>query len=67
MVNKGRQGKQKSRGESRRNAKLTESDVIKIRALRKYGNTLQSIANLFGVSNPTVHLICARKKWAHIP
>lgn len=67
MINKGRRGNPAGRGEKHHSAKLTAADVLEIRRLRETGSTLQSIADLFGISNPSVHYICARKKWAHIP
>jgi len=52
-------------GEKHHKAKLTESDVRKIREL---GNNLsqQKIANMFGVSQLNVSLILRNKAWKHV-
>jgi DNA invertase Pin-like site-specific DNA recombinase len=65
-VAKGRQrgGGGGLRGEKHGQAKLTERDVIAIRA--SVGATLQEIADLYGISNQQVSRIRARKKWAHV-
>lgn len=54
------------KGEQNGSAKLTSSQVLKIRELRKLGNTLQAIGLQFGVSHQTVRFIVIRKTWTHI-
>jgi hypothetical protein len=51
------------RGES---AKLDEGNVRFIFKLRSKGWKLQRIADEFGVSFQTIHLVLARKRWAHV-
>lgn len=47
-------------------AKLTETDVIAIRARRSQGEKMCELATDFGVSSPTIVMICNRKTWRHI-
>lgn len=54
------------RGESSPAAKLTEEKVREIRRLREAGVTQQSIADLFGVTQPLVGAIVRRKIWRHV-
>ena len=58
MVVKGRN----VRGTEQRSAKLTEDDVEKIRA-NEQGLSQRDLANLYGVSQPTISGIIRRKKW----
>lgn len=51
-----------ARGERNR-AKLTESQVRQIHALRVSGLTARAIADRFGVSPYTVYDICSGRKW----
>jgi len=53
------------RGERNGGAKITEADVIAIRAI--VGMTQQRIAEQYGIDQTTVSLIRSRKKWAHVP
>lgn len=62
MVAKGRS----NRGERNGNARLTANDVLVIRRLRREGQTLKSIAKVYGVGVPTVHDIATLRRWAHI-
>lgn len=57
------------RGEAKRNAKLTESDVRAIRA--EYANpertlSQKAIALRFGVDQSAISLIVTRKEWKHV-
>ena len=54
-------------GERHHNAKLKESDILAIRERRIRGETLQSIADDYGVSNVTIYRICSGKRWKHVP
>lgn len=54
------------RGEANHRAKLTESDVLKIRALRQQGLSTSEIANQFSVGKSMVSHICTRRCWTHI-
>lgn len=47
------------------NAKLTEEDVVKIRALRKT-KTQAQLAQRFGVSRLTINNIQNMKTWTHV-
>lgn len=62
MVRKGRS----NRGERNGHARLTEADVLTIRAERSEGWTLQAIATTHGLSIPGVHDIVTRRRWAHV-
>jgi DNA-binding transcriptional regulator YiaG len=59
-VSKGRQAK----GESIAQSKLTEEDVIAIRASN--GISQASIAEQFGVSHDLIALVRSRKIWRHV-
>ena len=50
-------------GSRHHNAKLTEADVVVIRALRKEGHTLKSISDRFGVHLATVGKIFSQGAW----
>lgn len=54
------------RGVQRASAKLTEDAVRAIRRRRGDGETLDSLAGEFGVSNPTIHSIVHHRKWTHV-
>lgn len=54
------------RGESHWNRKLSERDVREIRALRKANIRTRVIAEIFGVSSPTVTQIANGHSWDHI-
>ena len=53
-----------ARGEDNPAAKLTWDAAQMIRTLHAAGETQESIATRFGVSQTTVSLICRRKRWA---
>ncbi len=53
-------------GEKNGCSKLTESDVIRIRALHAEGRRRIDLARDFGVSDTTIGKITSRKKWRHI-
>jgi DNA-binding transcriptional regulator YiaG len=59
-VNRGRQ----PRGQKVNHAKLTEQDVLEIRAIN--GMSQQAIADQYGVSQNAIGHIVNRKTWAHI-
>lgn len=54
------------RGIKHRFAKLNESQVIEVRALRNSGKTLREIGDKFGISNNNIHAICTFKTWKHL-
>jgi DNA-directed RNA polymerase specialized sigma subunit len=60
MTSRGRQ----ARGSINGSAKLTEQDVLEIRAIR--GMTQQAIADQYGVSQKAISEIINRKIWRHI-
>ncbi len=62
MVAKGRQ----ARGERSGRAKLTESQIIQIRALRKEGAKLKDLGRQFGVHFSIIHDIEHRVIWKHV-
>ena len=62
MVRKGRQRK----GESKPNAKLTETTVLKARALRAAGWSYAALGRRFGVNHDTVRVACLRITWRHV-
>lgn len=62
MKARGRQ----SRGERRPLAKLTESDVRRIRDAVLAGATQAQIAEQFGVTKGRISLIKNRKRWSHV-
>lgn len=69
MIAKGRMacGEKRSRKGSKHGmAKLTESDVLHIRELRKDGKYLKEIAKVFNVTETSVSNIVRRKSWRHI-
>lgn len=55
-----------ARGEKRPFAKLTPEEVVEIRALLDGGASQREVARRFGVSQPLVGRIAARKAWAHV-
>lgn len=72
MVEKGRnpKGYKKPghwvRGELAGNAKLTESAVKDIRALRKAGHSGASLARKYGVTNGLIYSVCQGRSWKHV-
>lgn len=54
------------KGEDASKAKLTEDQVLEIRALFKQRVRQTEIANLFGVSTTTIYKIVNRETWMHI-
>lgn len=55
------------RGEQKHGAKLTESNILAIRAQYAAGGvTMQRIADQFGVTNQTISEIVHRQKWSHV-
>jgi len=52
------------RGSNHSNTKLTEQDVLDIRAISSM--TQQAIADHYGVTNTAIYLIIHRKTWTHI-
>lgn len=66
MDAKGRRGIWHPVGEANPSAKLTESDVLRVRELAKYGIRRKLLAKSFDVSLPNIEKIIARKTWKHI-
>lgn len=54
------------RGEDVYGAVLNETDVTEIRRLIKAGSRNRPLADLFGVSVSTIHLIRHNKTWRHV-
>jgi len=63
MADRNSRGRQ-ARGTKIHTAKLTEKDVLEIRAIT--GMKQQAIADLYGVSHQNIYSIIHRKSWAHI-
>lgn len=65
MLTKGRGGNFK--GQDNPTAKLTDGDVIRIRAMYQKGKFgCKRIAKLYGVHFATIHLIVTGQTWSHI-
>jgi hypothetical protein len=62
---RGRHGSH-ARGSTNGFAKLTEPQVVAIRAMRAGGATLETIAKQFAVHLGTIHLITTGKSWRHV-
>lgn len=54
-------------GERHWMARLTERDVIEMRAMRSAGESYQEIARRFGVARMTAKNAILGKTWAHVP
>ena len=54
------------RGSKCGSAKLTESQIVEIKARRRAGQRLRIIAAAFGVHNATISRICTGDQWAHV-
>jgi hypothetical protein len=65
MAAKGRDGFPKP-GEAHYSAKLTEADVLAIRAARKQGVTGAELGRRYGVHRSTIYHICSNDCWTHI-
>lgn len=48
-------------------AKLTEDDVVKIRELRKSGETLDAISKMFPVTPNNIWDVTSGRTWKHVP
>lgn len=66
MVRNGHHGGASCPGERHRRAKLTESDVREIFALRQRGVSNLEIAALMGISSPNVCNILRGRTWKHL-
>ena len=71
MVAKGRtacgEARRAPRGAAHKLAKLTEADVIAIRAEYAAGGiTHESLGEKYGVGGPTIGKIISRKSWKHV-
>lgn len=53
-------------GAAHHNSKLSEDDVVAIRAMRAGGERLATIAARFGVTESNVCLICKGHGWVHV-
>ena len=56
-----------NKGEKHPKAKLTESDVLRIRSLAKEGVRNIDLAKGYGVGPGAISLIVLRKRWKHLP
>ena len=54
------------RGEHHGNAKLTEAQVLEIRALHGSGVAQRQLARQFGVDRRSISFIVSGKYWTHI-
>lgn len=64
MVAKGRAPIPNLRGSAHANAKLTEADIVAIRAAK--GVTLRELGEQYGVNGSTISWIRTGKGWAHV-
>jgi hypothetical protein len=55
-----------ARGEGHGRAKLTEQDVIEVRALRRRGETITALAQRFEVDRRTIRFAVTHTTWAHV-
>ncbi len=68
MDSRGRARRPITRGMQHGGARLTDLDVLTIRALWKAGrHTQQQLADHFGVTQANVSDIVLRKRWKHLP
>lgn len=56
-----------SRGESAKNSKLTEAQVVEIRAAPRTHGMQTILAKRYGVHQVTISDILKRKSWTHLP
>lgn len=54
------------RGSDRTNSKLSDSQVIEMRKLRKKGMNYYALGKLFNISYQGAHKICSRQTYTHI-
>ena len=54
-------------GSEQRCAKLTESDIPKIRRALQWGATCAELAGIFGVTEGMIRHIKKRRAWTHVP
>ena len=66
MARKGRGVRSGLKGELHGGVKLTENQVVMIRASRAEGRKLTDIANEYGVTFQLISRICLRQLWGHI-
>jgi hypothetical protein len=53
-------------GEKNQKSKLTEAQVIEIRALAKQGKSRKEIGEMYGVSAVSISYIVLRRTWTHL-
>jgi hypothetical protein len=53
-------------GQADGRAVLSKDDVLAIRALRRQGADLESLAILFGVSQGCINHVASGRRWAHV-
>lgn len=53
-------------GSSHPKTHLTETDVIRIRCLRREGATVKSLCEEYRVNSGTMSRICTRQSWKHV-
>jgi len=56
----------RSRGERNGRSKLTQDEVLSLRAFHAVGCTYAELARRFDVTPTTAQLICERKRWAWV-
>ena len=66
MDKKGRRATNPLRGEKHRQAILSATDVLMIRARLAAGASQRDVARSFGISQPTVSAINVKRIWRHI-
>lgn len=56
-----------ARGSRHYRAKLTEADIPVIRQMHRDGVAQTVIARQFGVKQPCIWFVVAKRSWGHIP
>lgn len=59
-------GRQDERGEKNGRAKISEKDVVDIRAAHKSGETYASLGRRYNLDPVSISYICTGRNWSHI-
>lgn len=54
-------------GEANHSARFTETDIIDIRTLRRFGATVRTLAESYGVRRTHIQQILRKDIWPHLP
>lgn len=61
-----KQGRRSLAGEKNNSSKLKESQVLEIRKLRKDGEKIKKISEMYSVGQSVISHICTKRYWKHI-